>query len=65
MACRGVHTCRDVWVLGYAYVLGHVYLLQTCGSMCDIAFIRAGVNMKALDCRVRRRSDGPSDGGDE
>src|SRR5882724_9873895 len=33
-------------VLGCAYVLGHAYLLRTCGSMCVIAFIHAGVNME-------------------
>ena len=39
---------------------GHVGL-----CVCDCVFIGAGVNMKALDHHVGRRSDGPSEGGGE
>src|SRR5882724_12043945 len=43
-------------------VLGHAYLLQTGLCVCDCAFICAGVNMKALDHCVGRRSNRPSVG---
>ena len=42
--------------------------MRTCHGhvgLCEIVFIRAGVNMKASDHRVGRRSDRPSEGGGE